>query len=1109
MNNRTPNNHIKALHDTLLKVVAFMLFGVLLSPLSGFSQQQIFTSSGTFTVPAGVTEITVECWGGGGAGGGANKNKAVGGGGAGGGYARKVITVNSSQQYTVTVGAQAVGTTNTVVNGNPSWFGNVNTVYASGGGGGNPNNGAGGTSAALTTLKGDFTKQGGDGGTVQNENPQGGGGGGAAGPTGNGISAFGSTGGAGNTPGGNGANGVLDRNGLAGSIPGGGGSGAKANNGSVNWLGGNGAAGQVVITWKQPVFYIDPTSINFGYVPSGLYSSIQTYSLNAKDLEPLSGNIIISAPSNFEISTLPSNGFSSSITVEYLEGVLSSKTIYVRFRPTSINTDYSGNITHVGGGASKVVSVTGNSKQAQYCLPKFTTGTAEGDFISLVQLGSISNTTTASSGPNYYTFYDLMQTELERNKSYTVTIKSGTYPTANNISIWIDFNQSGTFEAIEKLGNVTLAGSSTGSITFTVPSNAIKGITRMRVRDVWDNVNIDPCLDYTYGETEDYNVNICVNQWTGNTSSQWNLLSNWSISIPDLLSDALIPTGRPNYPIITTSAACKDLVIETGASVTVNGSIQIGNNIQNSGTLNSTAGIIEMRGSSTQVIPAGTFSSNRINNLIINNTNGVTLNGTLEISGYLKVQLGDLQTNGYLTLLSTATSTALIDGSGAGNVLGTVTMQRYLPSAFGYKYFSSPFSNATVAEFADDIDLVASFPAMYRYEQNKVSTGWDKYITPASPLVPGAGYSLNFGTSKTPKTVSTKGVVNNGSITLTLFNHNQAYTKGFNLVGNPYPSPINWKSTTGWTKTNIDDAIYLFATGDTNQYYGTYSSFVNNVSSDGKASSIIASQQGFFVHVSNGTFPVQGSLTFTNQVRVNNLNPLFFKNSATGPTSYIRISARHEGSETADYMVVYFNDGMIEDFDPATDALKLMNTDPSVPNIYTQSRDDKDLSIDAINYPIDNTVSIPLVVNSGKKGTITLKATQVVELPHGYYLYLKDNQTGKIQDLQSSPEYRYDANEETLLERFSILLSKSKLSQEILGTKSFNAFIQDGTVYLNLSLKEEQVMVQVTDLMGRTILQTSVYGEGNHKLGLLKATGVYIVSLYTDMGIISKKIYLN
>ena len=39
------------------------------SSSSLFGQVNTFTTSGTYTVPAGVTSITVECWGGGGAGG--------------------------------------------------------------------------------------------------------------------------------------------------------------------------------------------------------------------------------------------------------------------------------------------------------------------------------------------------------------------------------------------------------------------------------------------------------------------------------------------------------------------------------------------------------------------------------------------------------------------------------------------------------------------------------------------------------------------------------------------------------------------------------------------------------------------------------------------------------------------------------------------------------------------------------------------------------------------------------------------------------------------------------------------------------------------------------
>ena len=61
----------------------------------------------------------------------------------------------------------------------------------------------------------------------------------------------------------------------------------------------------------------------------------------------------------------------------------------------------------------------------------------------------------------------------------------------------------------EKLGNIDIPPTpATGTITFTVPADATPGTTRMRVREVYANSDFDPCLNYTYGETEDYNVNI-------------------------------------------------------------------------------------------------------------------------------------------------------------------------------------------------------------------------------------------------------------------------------------------------------------------------------------------------------------------------------------------------------------------------------------------------------------------------------------------------------------------------------------------------------------------------------------------------------------------------
>jgi hypothetical protein len=93
--------------------------------------------------------------------------------------------------------------------------------------------------------------------------------------------------------------------------------------------------------------------------------------------------------------------------------------------------------------------------------------------------------------------------------AYTVTLSAGTYATSNNISVWIDYDQNGVFDVAEKLGNVTPGPMpETATIDFTVPVGAVNGNTRMRVREAWSTSDMDPCINYGYGETEDYTINI-------------------------------------------------------------------------------------------------------------------------------------------------------------------------------------------------------------------------------------------------------------------------------------------------------------------------------------------------------------------------------------------------------------------------------------------------------------------------------------------------------------------------------------------------------------------------------------------------------------------------
>ena len=193
----------------------------------GYTNFQIFTNDGTFTVPAGVTRIMVEVWGAGGAGGSSTSWRAAGGGA--GGYGKDIFAVVPGTNYNVNIGAGGVQNGGNLAgdNGGNSNCGGL--LSATGGDGGSgttgPIGGAGGTSSAAINVSG------GNGGVGLN-------GTGAHGGHGGGAGGGGGSGGAG---------GEASNSGDAGNgrAPGGGGGGG----GGTGTVAGNGGKGRVIVWW--------------------------------------------------------------------------------------------------------------------------------------------------------------------------------------------------------------------------------------------------------------------------------------------------------------------------------------------------------------------------------------------------------------------------------------------------------------------------------------------------------------------------------------------------------------------------------------------------------------------------------------------------------------------------------------------------------------------------------------------------------------------------------------------------------------------------------------------------------------------------------------------
>lgn len=236
------SNYIKLISIFFLCLICSSFYGQTLT----YTASSSTAGTGTWTVPCGVTSITVQCIGAGGSGGGGNNNGGVGCGGGGGGGAytfSNAVTVvaGSSYNFTVGTGGFTPGASDAgVKGGDTKMIIGTTTVTAVGGSGGGL--GTSGTAGAGGTG----TYNGGSGVAGIN-GTRSGGGGEAASASGAGNNASGLTGGNG-TAGANGGDGQNTTNtaGGNGSSPGGGGGGGTGN----KW-GGDGGAGKIVIIYTQ------------------------------------------------------------------------------------------------------------------------------------------------------------------------------------------------------------------------------------------------------------------------------------------------------------------------------------------------------------------------------------------------------------------------------------------------------------------------------------------------------------------------------------------------------------------------------------------------------------------------------------------------------------------------------------------------------------------------------------------------------------------------------------------------------------------------------------------------------------------------------------------
>ena len=431
-------------------------------------------------------------------------------------------------------------------------------------------------------------------------------------------------------------------------------------------------------------------------------------------------------------------------------------------------------------------------------------------------------------------------------------------------------------------------------------------------------------------------------------------------------------------------------------------------------------------------------------------------------------------------------------------------------------YVSSPVMSATTAALdsgtlGNDLTILgtvntssATVPSDWRvekyFEQNHE---WQRLQTNNS-LTLGEGYTVY--SKNEDIAVKFSGTYNNSDFTLPagwLTRQNDAHVKrGFNLVGNPFPSYWRWTETaasgakvysTIWYRTVTADSCYEFWSYNAAGNVAVAPGWNNGTPSGEYSLSYIPPMQAFWVRVRDGETP--GLLTFSNDHRSHADHPSNMLRSAArtdnGEQRKLRIAL--SGSKNTDEILIYTNNNAQPGFDDY-DSDKMF-TDVGAELFTLSGSQNRELVINGLPK-ISDGMEIKLGIKADEGGSFKLQAKEMLNM-EPFDTYLRDSWRKTEHKLSAESPYQYTAGSEYNTDRFSIVFRNS-------GSTNNDAIINNDNSYFRAySNKEGQIVilnnstencdVAVYDILGNNITIQNVVSKTQTVLNGNFKKGIYIL----------------
>ncbi len=546
------------------------------------------------------------------------------------------------------------------------------------------------------------------------------------------------------------------------------------------------------------------------------------------------------------------------------------------------------------------------------------------------------------------------------------------------------------------------------------------------------------------------------NRWWGTDSDSWAEINNWSKGRTPIITDNIgIHQVKGTPDIVLNSAILATGVLSEVDDFTV-------------GT-------------------SAVFTANAGEQLTVNDP--FTINGTAN----------------FKTPSSSAPTASLITNNVVHGI-GTTNMERYFTS-HNWHYFASPVDAQNSSQFFA--------PNLYSWSET-IADEWDKNDFIDDIM----GWSLFSGTFSAGNGYIAweesglkifSGNVNTGDHTIDLDytdntgTHGNAMFDGWNLVGNPYPSAIDWTSA-NITKTNIDAAIYFYDDdGDGN--FDNYKYYVDGGGDDAYYPAISANEGSQYIPAFQSVFVKANtsgvsSIRFTNACREHSI-AIFFKSikKTTNEQELIRLQTEKNG--ITDETVIRFLPEANVEYDGQFDAYKLFSRNDEVPQIYSIAPNSNWLAISSLpGY--DKETIIPLGVRTNTQGEYTISVTEI-NLEDNTNVYLQDNENNSLTKLIENTSYTFNASDKTSNNRFNIVFSDEQtvLDENVVQIYSYNN-------YLKILIGSENVdaELELYNILGQKVYNCNI-NSNITEIPLNIASGNYIAKLIYENKFIVNKVFIK